>query len=165
MLNEFENSLAVYLNASKNSERVPVLTDFYLPAHNLDSFLKDLKVLEQKLDLDLALYGSYATSTYSLRPKFHLDDKDYAKKVATFLRAGAYVIDRQDGKLAGGTPEGRLKAVVTNTEMKDAEQDLYTKIKEIFDQNKVLNPDVKLGASSKFTLTHFRSATLPKIML
>lgn len=164
-MNEFENALPVYLNSAKNSERVPILTDFYLPARNINGFLKDLKILEQKLGLDLALYGSYATSTYSLRPKFNLADKDFNKKAATFLRAGAYIINRQDGKLAGGTPEGRLKAVVTNTEMKDAEQDLYTKIKEIFDQNKVLNPDVKLGASSKFTLTHFRSATLPKIML
>lgn len=164
-LNEFESALSVYLNSAKNSERVPILTDFYLPARNIGGFLKDLKVLEEKLDLDLALFGSYATSTYSLRPKFNLEDKDFNKKAATFLRAGAYIIDRQDGKLAGGTPEGRLKAVVTNTEMKDAEQDLYTKIKEIFDQNGVLNPDIKLGASSKFTLTHFRNTSLPKIML
>ena len=164
-LNEFENALSVYLNNSKGGERVPILTDFYLPARNIGGFLKDLKVLEEKLKLDLALYGSYATSIYSLRPKFNLEDKDFNKKAATFLRAGAYIIDRQDGKLAGGTPEGRLKAVVTNTEMKDAEQDLYTKIKEIFDQNRILNPDIKLGASSKFTLTHFRDSSLPKIML
>ena len=164
-LNEFENALSVYLNNSKGGERVPILTDFYLPARNIGGFLKDLKVLEEKLKLDLALYGSYATSIYSLRPKFNLEDKDFNKKVATFLRAGAYIIDRQDGKLAGGTPEGRLKAVVTNTEMKDAEQDLYTKIKEIFDQNGILSPDIKLGASSKFTLTHFRDSSLPKIML
>ena len=165
VLNEFENSLAVYLNIPKHSERVPVLTDFYLPAHNLGSFLKDLKVLEQKLDLDLALYGSYATSIYNLRPKFRLDDKDYAKKVATFLRAGAYVIDRQDGKLAGGSPEGRLKAVVTNAEMRESEKILYNRIKEIFDPNNVLSPDIKLGASSKYTLTHFRTTSLPKIMI
>ena len=164
-LNEFENALSVYLSAARGGERVPILTDFYLPARNIGSFLKDLKVLEEKLGLDLALFGSYATSTYSLRPKFNLEDKDFNKKAATFLRAGAYIIDRQDGKLAGGTPEGRLKAVVTNTEMKDAEHDLYTKIKEIFDQNGILNPDVKLGASSKFTLTHFRDSSLPKIML
>ena len=164
-LNEFENALSVYLNNSKGGERVPILTDFYLPARNIGGFLKDLKVLEEKLKLDLALYGSYATSIYSLRPKFNLEDKDFNKKAATFLRAGAYIIDRQDGKLAGGTPEGRLKAVVTNTEMKDAEQDLYTKIKEIFDQNGILSPDIKLGASSKFTLTHFRDSSLPKIML
>ena len=165
ILDEFESSLEIYLNSPKNSERVPVLTDFYLPAHNLENFLKDLKILEQKLDLDLALYGSYATSTYSLRPKFHLDDKDYAKKVATFLRAGAYVIDRQGGKLAGGSPEGRLKAVVTNADMRESEKALYTKVKEIFDRSGVLSPDIKLGASSKFTLTHFRTTGLPKIMI
>jgi len=164
-LNEFENALAAYLNSAKSSERVPILTDFYLPARNVSGFLKDLKVLEQKLDLDLALFGSYATSIYSLRPKFNLEDKDFNKKAATFLRAGAYIIDRQDGKLAGGTPEGRLKAVVTNTNMKDAEQILYSEVKRIFDQNNILNPDVKLGANSKFTLTHFRSTSLPKIML
>lgn len=165
ILNEFENILTVYLNASKSGERVPLLTDFYLPPHNLEGFLKDLKILEQKLDLDLALFGSYSTSIYSLRPKFHLEDKDYAKKAATFLRAGAYIIDRQDGKLAGGTPEGRIKAIVTNAEMRESEKLLYNKIKEIFDQNGVLNPDIKLGASSKFTLTHFRTTSLPKIMI
>lgn len=165
VLNELENALMVYLNSPRNAERVPVLTDFYLPSHNLESFLKDLGILEQKLELDLALYGSYATNIYSLRPKFNLEEKNFNKKVATFLRAGAYIIDRQDGKLAGGTPEGRLKAVVTNTELKDAEARLYNKIKGIFDQHNVLNPDVKLGANSKFTLTHFRNTGLPKIMV
>lgn len=165
ILNEFENAITVYLNSPKNSERVPILTDFYMPAHNLDSFLGDLKILEQKLDLDLALYGSYATSIYSLRPRFTLEDKDFAKKAATFLRAGAYIIDRQDGRLAGGSPEGRLKAVVTNADMRESEKNLYTKVKKIFDANNVLNPDVKLGASSKYTLTHFRTTSLPKIML
>ena len=164
-LNEFENALPVYLNSPKNGERVPILTNFYLPEHTIESFVKDLEVLKQKLDLDLALFGSYLTNNYNLRPKFDLEDKDFNKKAATFLRAGAYVINRQGGKLAGGTPEGRIKAVVTNNELKDAEKNLYEEIKKIFDQNNILNPDVKLGASSKFTLTHFRATSLPKIMV
>ena len=164
-LNEFENSLASYLNLVKNGERVPILTDFYLPERNLERFLKDLKVLGDKLELDLALYGSYATGIYSLRPKFNLEDADFNKKAATFLRAGAYIIDRQEGVLAGGTPEGRLKAVVTNDAMVEAERNLYEEIKQIFDQNGILNPDVKLGASSKFTLTHFRETNVPKLAI
>ncbi len=164
-LDEFENALVVYLNNGKNTERVPILTDFYLPSINLAEFLKDLKILEQKLDLDLLLFGSLSTSIYSLRPKFNIKDKNYNKKAATFLRAGAYIIDRQDGQLAGGSPEGRLKAVVTNADLKESEKKLYTRVKDIFDANGVLNPDVKLGASSKYTLTHFRTSSLPKIML
>ena len=164
-LNEFENSLVNYLSYVKNGERVPILTDFYLPAHNIESFLKDLEILSEKLELDLALYGSYDSSIYHLRPKFDLEAADYRKKATTFLRAGAYVINRQGGKLAGGTPEGRLKAVVTNDEMPEPEKELYNEIKQIFDPNGILNPDVKLGAVSRFTLTHFRDTNQPKIML
>ena len=165
ILNEFENSLASYLNHARGGERVPVLTDFYLPAANLENFLSDLKVVGEKLNLDLALYGSYSTSNYSLRPRFDLEDPDFNKKVATFLRAGAYVINRQNGSLTGGTPEGRLKSVVTNTEMLEPTKNLYLEIKKLFDQNGILNPDVKLGASSKFTLTHFRDSSLPTVMM
>lgn len=164
-LNEFENSLASYLAQSKNGERIPILTDFYLPSGNIKSFLDDLKILGDKLKLDLALYGSYSTSIYNLRPKFKLDDPELNKRLATFLRAGAYVIHRQGGALAGGTPEGRLKAVVTNPDLLEPEKEIYDTIKGIFDSNNILNPDAKLGASSKFTLTHFRNTPLPKIPL
>lgn len=164
-LNEFENSLTNYLNYVKNGERVPILTDFYLPSWNVASFLGDLRILQQKLDIDLELFGSFGASNYSLRPKFDLEDPDYRKKATTFLKAGAYIIDRQAGMLAGGTPEGRLKAVVTNDSLLESEKELYVKIKELFDKNGILNPDIKLGANSKFTLTHFRTTGLPKFMV
>ena len=156
-LNEFENSLTNYLNYVKKGERVPILTNFYLPRENITYFLKDLEVLEKKLDLKLELYGSLGSSIYNLRPVFDLEEEGFNKKATAFLRAGAFIIDRQGGKLAGGTSEGRLKAVITNTTMLEPEKNLYSKIKEIFDRNGILNPDTKLGASSKFTLTHFRS--------
>jgi len=164
-LNEFENSLTNYLSYVKNGERVPILTDFYLPIENLKPFLADLAILEKKMGISAELYGSLDTSIYSLRPKFDLEEEDFNKKATMFLRAGAYIINRQGGKLAGGTPEGRLKAVVTNTTALDPEKEFCTKIKEAFDQNGILNPDIKLGASSKFTLTHFRTTNHPRIMV
>ena len=165
MLSEFENALSNYLNHVKNAERVPILTNFYLPSYNLSGFLKDLEILKEKLELDLALFGNLGTEIFSLRPKFNLEDKDFNKKATTFLRAGAYIINRHGGKLAGGTPEGRLKAVVTSVEMPEDECKLYQEIKNIFDPHNILNPDVKLGASSKFTLTHFRNTNSPRVML
>ena len=164
-LNEFENSLINYLSYVKNGERVPILTNFYLPPDNIEKFLEDLEVLAAKLELDLALYGSFATGIYHLRPKFNLEAEDYRKKAATFLRAGAYIITRQGGKLTGGSPEGRLKAVVVNDEMPEPEKAMYGEIKKIFDASNILNPDVKLGAESRFTLTHFRDTNQPKIMI
>lgn len=164
-IDELENALTNYLGNIKSGERVPILTDFYLPEWNISNFLNDLEVLHKKLDLDLELYGSYSSSIYNLRPKFDLDEEGFNKKATTFLKAGAYIIERQSGELAGGTPEGRLKAVVTNVSMQEPERIMYTELKKIFDPNNILNPDIKLGATSKFTLTHFRDSALPKIMI
>ena len=55
--------------------------------------------------------------------------------------------------------------MVTNVEIGEDKRKLYDGIKKIFDPNGILNPDVKLGANSKFTLTHFRDTNSPKIML
>ena len=164
-LNEFENALTNYLSYVKDGERVPILTNFYLPRSNLKGFLDDLKILEQKLDIKAELFGSLGTSIYSLRPKLDLEAEDYNKKATTLLRAGAYIINRQGGSLTGGAPEGRMKAVATNTTMLEPEKNIYTKIKDVFDKNGILNPDIKLEASSKFTLTHFRTTNQPKIMV
>lgn len=164
-LNEFENALNSYLNQTKNGERVPILTNFYLPRQNLKAFLEDLELLEKKLDLKLELYGSLGTSIFNLRPKFNLEEEDFNKKATMFLRAGAYIISRQGGELTSGAPEGRLKAVVTSTTLLEPEIKLYNEIKQLFDQNNILNPNVKLGADSKYTLTHFRDTNQPKIMI
>lgn len=155
-LDEFENSLVSFLNQARSGERVPILTDFYLPAGNMQAFLKDIEVLGKSLGLDFAIFGSYAASNYSLRPKIKLDDKELAKKVVTLLRTGAFIINRQGGSLTGGAPEGRIKAMVTNDDMSEAEKRFYLEIKLIFDRHNIMNPAVKLGADTRFTLRHFR---------
>ena len=165
LIDEFENSLVSFLNQIKIGEHIPLVIDFYLPPANLSSFLNDMKVIEKSLKLDLALYGSYSSSNYSLRPKFNIEDEDFKKKAITFLRAGAFVIERQKGSITGGLPEGRIKALVTNSSMPDSEKNLYLEIKNIFDKYEILNPGVKLGADSRNTLRHFRTTSLGKIVL
>ena len=165
MLDELENALTTYLNAPKSNERVAILTNFYMPTRCIQTFLEDVKMLEEKTGLEMALFGSLATSIYSLRPELNLEDEKYSQQLASLLRAGAYVIERQGGKITGGTPEGRVKAVVTNAKMPDEYRAVYQEIKDIFDPHHILNPDVKLGANSKFTLTHLRTSGLGKVML
>lgn len=158
-LDEFENSLISFLNQARNGERAPIVTDFYLPAGNIKPFLNDLTILEKSLKMELALFGSFSAGNYHLRPKFNLEDKDFSKKVVTFLRTGAFVINRQGGSLTGGSPEGRVKALITNTNMPEDEKKLYEEIKSAFDRYEIMNPDVKLGADARFTLRHFRDDT------
>ena len=164
-LNEFENSLVSFLNQIRMGERVPLVTDFYIPPENLGSFLNDLSVMEESLQLDIALFGSYSTSNYSIRPKFNLEDPDFPKKAVAFLRASNYIIQRQGGSLTGGTPEGRVKALVTNDNMPEFEKNLYIDIKNMFDKYGIMNPAVKLGADTRYTLDHFRTTNSVKTVL
>ena len=164
-LDEFENSLTTFLNGSRTGERVPIVTDFYMPANNLTKFISDLALLEKSLKLDLAIYGSYAASNYSLRPRFKVSDRDFNKRAVAFLRAGAYIINHEGGSITGGTPEGRIKALVSNDDLSESEKKLYTIVKLLFDRRGLLNPAVKLGADSRFTITHFRDSSSSRIVV
>lgn len=164
-LDEFENSLVSFLNSARTGERVPILTDFYMPAGNLSAFVEDLKVLEKSLGMELPLFGSYSTSNYNIRPNFKVGQPDFARNVVAFLRAGSFIIKRDGGSITGGTPEGRVKAMVTNAEFSDAEKEVYGTIKKIFDPKDIMNPTVKLGADARFTITHFRTTGSSKVVI
>ena len=156
-LDEFENSLISFLNYTRTSERPAIVTDFYVPAHNMSSFINDLVVVGDGLKLDLAVYGSYSTENYHLRPKFNVEAEDFNKRATAFLRAGSFVIKRQGGALTGGAPEGRVKAVVTNDQIASDAREIYEQIKTAFDPYGIMNPGVKLGADARYTLRHFRN--------
>lgn len=164
-LNEFENSLTIFLNSTRTGERVPILTDFYLPSENLGRFINDLTLLEKSLKLDLAIYGSYAASNYHLRPRFKVEDEEFARKAVAFLRAGNYLIKHEGGSITGGAPEGRVKAIVTNDEMVEKEKKIYETIKNAFDKKGIMNPAIKLGAQGRFTVTHFRTTSSSRVVI
>ncbi|MGF2565384.1 FAD-linked oxidase C-terminal domain-containing protein, partial [Ralstonia pseudosolanacearum] len=165
IIDEFENSIDNYLNASNNGERVPLLSNFLIPSGNLVPFLKDLETLEQKIRLDLPLFGSFITGNYSIRPSLRISEPNLEQRVAILLKTGDILINTHGGAIAGGYPEGRVKAIITNETMDKDEKAFYKRIKEIFDPNNILTPDAKLGTDKNFTLKHLRTTKTPKIML
>ena len=165
IFDELENSLISYLNLSPEKECLPLITDFYIPSERLADFIDELHVLEDKLKTDFPLYGSFSTSNYHVRPEFNLELKNERKKAVLFLKTGALLIHRQNGALASGSPDGRVKALVTNEEISKEEKALYKEIKNLFDPNNILNPGIKVFADPRFTINHIRDHRLPKINL
>lgn len=164
-LDEFENSIESYLNSANNGERVPLLSNFTIPGENLVSFIKDLAVLEQKIRLDLPVFGSFITSTYSTRPSLRIGEPNLEQRAAILLKTGDILISKHGGAIAGGYPEGRVKSVVTNENFSKEEKTFYQKVKAIFDPKDILGADAKLGTDKSFTLKHLRTTKTPKIML
>ena len=165
IFNEYENSILKYLNLPKTGERTPLLTNFFLPSQNLVDFAKDVALLEKNLRLELALFGSFTASNYSLRPALNIETPNFEKKVIDLLKAGDYIIKRHGGTLVSGTPEGRIKAMISNLEMSKEEREIFTKVKQIFDKNGLLGPDIKLGASTSFFSRHLRTTCPAKVVV
>ena len=157
VLDDLENTLTSFVNRNKMGDSTPLMIGFSLPVKNVGELANDLKVLKKSLKLDLVLYGSYAANNYNLTPRFDLSDTEFSKEATNFLRVSAYVINRQGGVVTGALPEGRIKALVVDGEMPEAEKALYAAIKNIFDRQGILNPGVKTDVDARFTVRHFRS--------
>ncbi|MBR5408321.1 FAD-binding oxidoreductase [Candidatus Saccharibacteria bacterium] len=152
------SAIISYLNDDVRGERVPLVDDFYVPPEKLANFLTDLKDLEKSENQELPIFGSFSTSNYNIRPDIQLNSVSGRQFVVKFLKTFNALLQEHDGSITGGSPEGRVKASVTNPEFTDEEQDLYDKIKTIFDPNQIFNPDIKLGATPNATVRHIRTS-------
>ena len=165
LFNDLPSMVTSYLNDTPKGERVPLAPDFYLPDEEVANFLADLPALAAKLKKPLELSGSFSTGVYSLRPDFKLDTLEDRRAAMNFLKEINLLISAHKGFLNGGSPEGRVKAIVSNPALSEKEKRFYRKVKEIFDPNKILSPDSKTGTDTRSTVRALRSTYNPYISL
>lgn len=160
---ELTNSLLSYLNENIEEERTPIIHDVFIPSSELNNFIHNLKFLEEKHHTKFDIYGSYSTNIYSIRPRIDIKTDNGRLLIIELLRDFNTLLNIHHGCLAGGTPEGRLKALLTNREFTNEEKKIFKIVKDIFDSNRVLSPDIKLNADPRTTSHHFRSSINQKI--
>lgn len=156
-------ALRSYLNDDIKGERLHLADDFYVPQSKLLEFVKHLPELEEATKKELPLYGDYSTSNYSLRPDLDMSTVTGRGNALKFLKKFADFLKEHDGVLTGGSPEGRIKALVVNGEEDPKVHDFYLKIKEAFDPEKLFNPGVKLESDVKKFVKHLRTEVLSEI--
>lgn len=152
---EFRTAILGYLNDNMVGERLPIADDVYIPSYKLAEFLDGLALIEQTLDLELPIFGSFATSNYHVRPEIDCTTVAGRKQVIAFLRQYGRLVRGIGGSLTGGTPEGRVKALAT-PKFSDEEQALYSAVKSAFDPNHILNPGVKIDTNPTSVIRHLR---------
>ena len=139
-------------------ERPSLVDEFYITGDGLVKFAEKVKTIEKVLDQELPIFGSYATSIYSVRPDFDLSDVSERKRAMQFLRYFSKVVKECGGSFTGGRSEGRVKGLVSTPELTKREQTLYADLKRIFDPNDYLNPETKLGATFADVVRHLRTS-------
>lgn len=161
---EFYTAMLSFLNDNLGGERAPIADDVYIPSYKLQDFFEGLTLIEQTLELDLPIFGSFATSNYHVRPQIDCTTVVGRKKAMAFLRQYSRLVQEVGGSLTGGSPEGRIKALSTMQNFSEHEAELYAEIKNAFDPNHILNPGVKLDANLSDTIRHLRTTEQPGII-
>ncbi|MBQ2638650.1 FAD-binding oxidoreductase [Candidatus Saccharibacteria bacterium] len=147
-----------FLNDENKVERPSLVDDFYMNRDGLVKFVEKIRVVEQVLGQELPIFGSFATSIYTVRPNFDLSDLAGRKQAMQFLRYFGKIVKECGGSFTGGGSEGRVKGLVSTPELTTREHALYDKIKKLFDPNNCLNPETKLGASFEDVVRHLRTS-------
>lgn len=147
-----------YLNDENSMERPSLVDDFFIDGNNIVKFVDKLKMIEKALNQDLPIFGSYATSIYTVRPNFDLSDLAERKRAMQFLRFFGKIVKECGGSFAGGRSEGRVKGLISTSDLDKREKDFYAKIKKIFDPNDFMNPETKIGATFADVVRHLRTS-------
>ncbi len=156
--NGLSSALVSYLNDDIDGERTPLVDNARISDEQLPNFLVGLKTLAENYECRLPIYGSYSTSTYTVRPELDLTSVDGRQAAVEFVKDYYNLLKEYDGVLIAGGSEGRVKGMVVNPDYPENERELYTKVKEIFDPHNIMNPDVKLGATRESVVKHLRTS-------
>lgn len=161
---DFSASLMNFINNAPKGERPNLLHDFYISKENLEDFVKDLASLEKSSKQKLALFGSYATDIYSVRPEFDLKKVEDRRAALTLLRDFNEMLNQHGGVLAGGLPEGRLKPIVIYPGLDPDQKQLITDVKKIFDPRNIFADGVKSSYDTRSAVRHLRTESIRGII-
>lgn len=162
---QLTNLLSAYLNQNDGlGQRLPVMDEVFVPKAAFTDFVLGLATLEQTVGLELPIFGSYITSSYTVRPAFDYASFEGRKKLVRFMKLYNDLVISCRGSICGNGPEGRIKALFTTKNLGVGEKQLYTAIKEAFDPKNIMNPGVKLGVEMRDTINHLRTTEKPGVI-
>jgi len=155
---ELKTILSVYFNQHPHTIHAPITDDTFIPFKQLKKYFTAIAELEDKHKIALPIFGSVLANRYSVRPEIDLGSVTGRQFALAFMREYNELIMDCDGSFAGGSAEGRLKAIFVNTHLDPELKKLYQEFKTIFDPNSILNPDVKQGANIRAVVRALRTS-------
>jgi FAD/FMN-containing dehydrogenase len=153
---EIKEILSAYLNDTSGGARVPFLDDVLVRQEYLGEFFKGLSELERQFGLKLPVYGSVLSNVYSVRPELNLKKQSDRVLLFKLLKRYSAMVERLQGSITGGSPEGRVKAIVVEAEQDVKMAEINAEIKAIFDPQNIFNPGVKTAVQLSDVVSQLR---------
>lgn len=134
----------------------PALDGVYVPTNRFEAFSTKLDELAKKHHTTLALYGRPLDEIWYVRPSLRMSAVADKQKLFKLMAELAALVENHDGAAFGVSGEGRLGASLKADA--DKHQELFKKLKDVFDPHGTLNPGVKHGTSVRELAKQVRSS-------
>ena len=134
----------------------PVLDGMYVPMQRFDVFASDLDALMKHHHVALALYGRPQDELWYVRPLIRMGTVADKQKLFKLTAELAALASKHGGAPFGAAGDGRLGAGLRIESSE--QQELFKKLKQIFDPNGTLNPGVKHDTTARDLARQLRSA-------
>lgn len=134
----------------------PILDGMFVPMERFDVFADGLEALAKHHHVTLALYGRPLDELWYVRPLLRMGAVADKQKLFKLTAELAALVKKNDGTPFGAAGDGRLGAGLRLES--DKHQELFKKLKAIFDPNGTLNPGVKHDTTARDLAHQLRSS-------
>lgn len=120
----------------------PSWEDSAVPPERLGDYLRDLRALLDKHELDGLMFGHFGDGCVHLRIDFPIDTPDGVPMFREFMEEAADLVASHGGSNSGEHGDGRARSEMLPRMYSSEIIEIFTEVKKIFDPKNILNPGV-----------------------
>jgi glycolate oxidase len=129
----------------RDLKALSVVNDVGVDVAHLANLIRDVEGLFARLGLVAAIYGHAGSGNLHLRPLFDISDPDLRSLLTRVAEEVYETVLRYDGTITAEHGMGRLRAPFLEREWGPTMTGYMRQVKELFDPDDLLNPEVMFG--------------------
>ncbi|NQV89397.1 MAG: FAD-binding oxidoreductase [Parcubacteria group bacterium] len=138
----------------KNLRTAPFIDDFVVHPSQLSDFLPELYEILDKYDLTFSVAGHVGDANFHIIPLMDVTLPD-TKQIIEELSKKVYdLVLRYNGSITGEHNDGMIRSPFLEQMYGEEVVGLFTQVKDIFDPNRIFNPNKKVESSFTYAMDH-----------
>jgi NADH dehydrogenase FAD-containing subunit/FAD/FMN-containing dehydrogenase len=136
---------------------LPIIEDGTVPPERLNDFLTEAYNIFDKYKLTIAIWGHAGDANLHMQPFMDLSDSADRNKIFALADEYYAMIQKLGGTAAGEHNDSLMRAPYRHLMFSPLMEELFVKVKEIFDKDYIFNPNKKIGVSIEYLKSHMRN--------
>jgi len=143
ILRSIHHSVAAITNFSERGvAALPIAPDLSVPPARVPELVDMIKKLLRRNHIQGGIWGHLGTGVINVRPLLNLANLGQRQTVFKFLGELSKAVNELDGFMSGEFGDGRLFAPFADNQYGEEMENIFVKLKEIFDPYNTFNPGV-----------------------